>query len=248
MKRQQNRQALILISFLLFPATIFYFSPVLIIIAASRGIVAGCFIVFLLQFLGSILLGRLFCGWICPAAGLQEACFAIKDKAVSNRFDRIKYFIWAPWIVGIIVAAATAGGFRNIDPLFQTKYGISVAEPGAYIIYFVVTGLILILALKFGKRAFCHYGCWMAPFMIFGTKLGNRLKIPRLALKADRTACIDCRRCTNTCPMSLQVMKMIKSGSMTNAECILCGNCIDVCPRKVIRFTFSRPESPKRTD
>jgi len=46
MKRQRVRKALILISFFLFPVTIFYLSPVLIIEGASQGIVAGSFIIF----------------------------------------------------------------------------------------------------------------------------------------------------------------------------------------------------------
>lgn len=48
MRRQRLRRALILISFVSFPITLFYFSPVLIIMAAHEGVIAGCFIVFAL--------------------------------------------------------------------------------------------------------------------------------------------------------------------------------------------------------
>lgn len=65
------------------------------------------------------------------------------------------------------------------------KYALSTVEPGAYIIYFVVTGIIITLAFTADRRGFCHFGCWMAPFMIIGTKLGQIAGAPALHLKSD---------------------------------------------------------------
>jgi len=53
MKRQRLRKALILVSFLFFPVTIYYFSPVLIIQGVTEGIVAGSFLVFVGMFVSS---------------------------------------------------------------------------------------------------------------------------------------------------------------------------------------------------
>jgi ferredoxin-type protein NapH len=39
--------------------------------------------------------------------------------------------------------------------------------------------------------------------------------------------------------MSLDVNGMVKLARMENSECILCGTCIDGCPKKVIRYSFS---------
>jgi ferredoxin-type protein NapH len=39
--------------------------------------------------------------------------------------------------------------------------------------------------------------------------------------------------------MSLDVNGMVRTPTMENAECILCGSCVDTCPRDVIRYTFS---------
>lgn len=68
MKRQNIRITLMIISFLLFPITIYYFSPYLIVMGAITGIVTGSFIIFLLQFIFSLFSGRAFCGYICPLA------------------------------------------------------------------------------------------------------------------------------------------------------------------------------------
>ena len=83
-RRQKIRKGLILISFLFFPITIYYLSPVLIVAGAAKGVVTGSFIVFGLMFLVALVLGRVFCGWVCPGAGLQEACFSVRDKEVKK--------------------------------------------------------------------------------------------------------------------------------------------------------------------
>lgn len=84
MKRQQIRKMFLLISLLLFPVTLYYFSPALIVDAGLQGILNGSFLVFCLLFLLSIPFGRLFCAYLCPAGGLQECVFAVKEK-VRNR-------------------------------------------------------------------------------------------------------------------------------------------------------------------
>jgi len=161
-----------------------------------------------------------------------------------------------PWIAGIIVTIVISGGLHKIDPLYQTKngililgpntqvtypkYGISISEPLSYIIYLGIIALIVIPAFTAGKRSFCHYICWMAPFMIIGTKISNLLRLPALRLKSDENKCIDCKSCTKNCPMSLDVNAMVRKGSMINSECILCGTCADICPKGVIEYTLGK--------
>lgn len=237
--RQRIRRALVLVSFLLFPITIFFFSPALIIEGAAQGIIVGSFVTFGLLLLSSLFLGRAFCGWACPGAGLQESCFPVADKkAKGGRADWIKYFIWGPWIATIVALAVLAGGLKRVDVLYQTTHGISVAEPTAYIIYYFFLILIVVLAFTAGRRAFCHYVCWMAPFMVIGTRIKNALGWPSLHLVPHQAECIQCRTCTENCPMSLPVAEMVQKGSLRNSECILCGQCVDGCGQGAIRYSF----------
>jgi ferredoxin-type protein NapH len=64
--RQRIRKALVIISLLLFPATLYYFSPAIILGGASEGIINASFIVFGLMFISALFVGRLWCGWLCP--------------------------------------------------------------------------------------------------------------------------------------------------------------------------------------
>jgi ferredoxin-type protein NapH len=239
-RRQSIRRALVLFSLLLFPVVLNYLSPYLIIDGAANGVVNGSFVVFGLLFLSALFVGRAWCGWACPGAGLQDA-FAVVNgsRSPGGRWDWIKWAIWIPWVAAIAFAAASAGGYRTVDFFYMMDTPISVDRPMGYIMYYTVIGIFLLLALAIGKRAGCHYICWMAPFMILGRKLRNAFAWPSLRLKAYAAACGECGTCTKGCPMSLEVTRMVKSRAMEHPECILCGTCVDSCPKGAIRYSFS---------
>lgn len=52
--------------------------------------------------------------------------------------DWIKCFIWVPWLALIVLVAVKSGGFRRIEPLYQTEQGISVIDPINYVYCFVL--------------------------------------------------------------------------------------------------------------
>ena len=174
---------------------------------------------------------------MCPAGGCQEAIFLARDRKVK-RGDCIKWIIWVPWISAIVVLAVKGGGYKKIDFLYQTTYGFSIGNVNALVIYLFVLLLIAVPALVVGKRSFCHHLCWMAPFMILGRKLANVFKVPSLRLAPKPEVCIHCRKCTENCPMSLPVESMVEAKQMENAECILCGTCVDGCNRGAITYVF----------
>jgi ferredoxin-type protein NapH len=240
-KRQRIRKALLLVSLLSFPVIINYLSPYVILDGAMNGVVNGSMIMFGAMFLSSLLVGRLWCGWLCPGAGLGEACIAVNDKPARGG-NWIKWAIWAVWLGLIAYLAVSAGGYKSVNFFHLTESGISVDRPQGYIIYYAVIGIFVILSLVAGKRGACHTICWMAPFTILGRKIRNLFGWPALRLKAEQDKCIDCKRCTKACPMSLDVNGMVQSGMMENSECVLCGSCVDTCPQGVIRYSFSAGE------
>lgn len=237
MKRQNVRKLVLISSMLLFPITIYYFSPQLIILGGLDGIMTGSFIVFLAMLISSVFLGRLFCGYLCPAGGIQECVMLINDKNPKQGWkNNIKYVIWLIWIIGIVVCFIFRKHEFTVNFFYQTTHGISIANIYDYVIYYGVVLLFFIPSVLFGKRIFCHYFCWMAPFMVIGIKLGNLLHIKRLRLNADKNACVNCQMCNKTCPMSLNVAEKVKNEAMDDYECILCGTCVDTCPKKAIAY------------
>ena len=245
-RRQRYRQALLMLSLLLFPVTLYYFSPMLILQGASQGIINASFIVFGLMFLSSLFVGRLWCGWACPAGALQEFGQPINNKRTpGGKFNWIKWMIWVPWIVLIVALAMSADGYHTVNPLYQLETGATLAlplnggSPPWFMIYYIILALFLGLAVVFGRRASCHSICWMAPFMILGRWLRNRGGWPSLRLVAEADKCTHCQTCSRGCPMSLDVHTMVQRMDMEDSECILCGTCVDGCSKNAIRFTFS---------
>ena len=238
MKRQQIRKLLLITSLLLFPITLYYFSPALIINAGLNGIINGSFIVFVLMFLVSIPFGRLFCSYFCPAGGLQECAFTVNEKKPKQGWrNYIKFVIWGMWLIIVVLCYFHRGKIIAIDFLFETENGISVSSVQSYIIYYGIICLIFIPSILFGKRIFCHYLCWMAPFMILGIKLRRFLHLPGIHIRAiKKDNCVSCGKCNKACPMGIDAMKEIKHGIISSQECIQCGACIDNCSKKVLAF------------
>jgi ferredoxin-type protein NapH len=238
--RQKLRKGLIIGMFLLFPVTIYYFSPVLILQGAALGLLSGSAAVFGLQFLSSLILGRAFCGWACPAGGLQEIAMNFRDRRVGRKRIRwIKFVIWLPWFLSFVFLLLQAGGIREVNPIWRTAKGVSVSDISSLIIYLLIVLLFVLLSATIGRRAGCHTICWMAPFMVIGRKIRNILTWPSLRLRVETQKCIQCGRCTKACPMSIEVMDLVQVDNLETQDCILCGSCVDVCPKDVIHFTFS---------
>lgn len=243
--RQKIRNTIVFVIFLSFPVILNYFSPYLSMSGAFEGIISGSLLLFGILFVSALFLGRAFCGWLCPVGCFQDICARINDRR-RPRHHWIKYLIWVPWFSFIVIGLIRAGGIRKIQPLYMTENGISVTEPMQYATYFTVLFIFLILAVAAGRHAFCHYGCWIAPFMIFGRKIRNIFGWPSLQLRAKPDRCIDCKTCTKNCPMSIDVWQHVKKDNMEHGDCILCGQCADNCKQKVIRYSFgSKRKKPK---
>ena len=105
-------------------------------------------------------------------------------------------------------------------------------------VYLLVVFILFFLPLICGKRAACHYICWMAPFMNLGIKIRKLLHLPGLRIATDHTKCVDCKICTKNCPMGLDVHQIVKEGHIDEYECSMCGECIDQCPKKAISYKF----------
>ena len=187
-------------------------------------------VLMIIVFTTTILLGPLFCGWICPMGTFQEWIGKIGKKIFKKKYNRFipyridKYlrFLRYGVLTWVIYMTAVSGKliFQDFDPyytLFQFWTG-EVAVSG-----FIALGLVIILSL-FVERPFCKYAC------PYGAVLGvfNLFRI--IPLRRNSDTCIDCKLCDRVCPMNITVSK---AGKVRDHQCISCFECTSddgVCP------------------
>ncbi len=239
--RQNIRKILLIISFLLIPVTIFYVSPIVIMMGAAEGIASGSMLLFILLFILSLFVGRLWCGWLCPMGAWQEICSPLmKHTVIRGWRDWIKYGVTVLWLAVIAQSLYAAGGIHAVDPFYGTVGGISISSLEVLMIVTIIFCFIFVVAFFTGRRGFCHVFCPIAGIMVAGRSIRNLAGWPALQLHADASQCIDCNKCQKECPMGLDVHQMVRDDNMEDPDCILCASCSDVCPKGVIRYSVTR--------
>ncbi len=239
--RQKIRLALVYLALLLFPVTLNFFSPYVSIDAAMTGLVSGSVLVFAGMFVSGLFLGRAWCGWLCPMAGMAEIGAQINKKPANvRRLTIVRYIIFAVWFGILLTCFILAGGLKGFNPLHLTENFVSVDEPMKFITYYLVLFTFFALNLWLGKRGACHGICWMSPFMVGGYLTGRLVRLPQLRIKSEPAKCSDCKTCDGKCPMGVPVNAQAKAGFVKSLDCILCGQCVDACPNRVLSYGFKR--------
>ena len=237
LSRQTIRRAILIVSFLLLPATLFYISPIVILMGAAEGIATGSLLLFAALAVLSLGVSRFWCGWLCPMGAWQEICSPVMKRTVKDgRRNLVKYGVTVLWLSLLAYLFIGAGGILAVDPFYGTVNGLSITSVDTLMIAgFIFLGIFAV-ALVMGRRGFCRVICPTAVLMIAGRKIRNAVGWPALQLAADAGRCIDCGKCSKACPMGLGVHGMVREGQMESAECILCATCADACPEGVITY------------
>lgn len=257
---QKLRKTLLYLWFMVMPITFNWMSPVLIIVAGFQAVINMSYIIFGLWFLSSLIFGRAYCAFACQWGAIQEIFgYTVPKKLHPTKKAKaraIKYFVFAIWIVFVVLGPILAGGFVNGTNVYfpnladedgrNTLFSFSEYFNGGHIFYFgIQITLAIFFGLLFGCRSFCNYGCPMAVFGIIGTKFKKWLKYPSLHLESNKETCIKCGKCSKACPMSLDVKEMVQNENMMHDDCILCGSCIEQCPKSTISYAWKWPKNKK---
>ena len=197
------------------------------------------------------ILGKLWCGWICPFGLLCDWFSAlrrklgIRERQISQvskkRLARIKYILLVLLI--LIPPLVTLGllpkdfyiPFCNICPgksllpLFigETKYLAinldNIVTISLSVALLSVTGGMLV-GIFFKERFFCVF-CPMLALI----RLLKPLTLLRLV--KEPSACSGCGNCRRVCPMDIErVYRERISKDVQTEECINCGSCAEACP------------------
>lgn len=175
----------------------------------------------------AILLGPIFCGWMCFVGLYQDICrylgkFIKKEpielpEKIHGALKYSRYFLF--------VGSLTIGGmFLFPGKVWGNFAGLMKGHPtiNAAFYFLIMLGILSL----FAKRFFCRYFC------TFGAKLGLFGLLRPITINRSES-CISCKACSKECLMNIQVDKI---NSLANPNCINCLKCIECCPNNSLKI------------
>ena len=191
----------------------------------------------------TLLLRRVFCGYMCPIGTISEwlgslaARLGLNPRRFPARVDGglalLKYVGVA--IILFITWRASELEFRAFDPCYSL-----IGRHGEDITFwaYAVAGAIVIGSLLI-TMPFCR---WLCPFAAVLNPF-SRAGIARI--KRNEETCTSCGKCSRVCPMAIPVAEVKQ---VTHARCMSCLNCVDACPAlEKGAISWGPPGPPRRT-
>ncbi len=215
---------------------------------------------------GTVLLGRFFCGWICPLGGTIDAADGViqTQEKIKNKkkITRIKYLVLASSVLIALLGFNVAG---YIDPItiayrsyelflypfvsFIGSEPLSCVLPGYqardYPFYYYNWAWIAIvffgvLGLSgFLRRFWCRVLCPLGAMYALVSHFSFFRRV------VDTNKCVHCGVCVKGCRVGAIVTDGV--GTMEH-ECIKCFDCLKHCKYDAISFQFSSPTKVKSAD
>lgn len=174
--------------------------------AITAGVAVICAVI-----LFALVVGRVFCGTICPVGSLQELAYTVPvKKVVIRRTDILEMIRLAVFLVTVI-AATYLVDLMAITGLYDL-FSLTVSAG-----LIIAAGLVLLSVFVY--RPVCRVIC---PFGVLFS-LCAEFSIFRLERTGD---CIACGKCEKVCPAKTAGLNDPKR------ECYLCARCKDACPVK----------------
>ncbi len=170
----------------------------------------------------TVLMGRIWCGWVCPQTVLSD----LTGQVVSSRtpLKRLASHGWV-LVVSLVVGASLIWYFVSpyefLDRLLQNRLGPVLWG------FWTVHTVILFLDLTFLRQRFCKTVC---PYAKMQSVLYDDQTLVIAFDDRRKDECMNCEACLRACPVGID----IRAGQ--DIACINCTKCIDACSRQTARI------------
>ncbi|MCU0377444.1 MAG: 4Fe-4S binding protein [Bacteroidales bacterium] len=189
-----------------------------------------------LWLIATLVLGRGFCSWGCFYGGWDDGFSRFRKRPALRKIS--DSWKWMPFAVLLMVALTAAltliptycdwmCPFKAVTEFEQVTNLESGVKAGVFISLF--GGLVVALPVMSRKRTQCSFLC---PLGAVNT-VSN--KVTPFTIKIDKTACNECYKCVEVCPLFALTPDDVKRGK-ASVFCSKCGKCVDACTKKAIHF------------
>lgn len=198
------------------------------------GLLAGIFIGPVMHYLlGKLIIalpfGRIWCGWACwTAAVLDQLPYRKSAGWLPKRWRKVRYVHFGSSLA-LVLFLFFILGYRNGALGQSAVYWFIIGN-----LFYWGVGITLAILLK-DNRAFCKYVC---PVSVI---LKETSRPALLKVSGNAEACLNCKSkaCTTLCPMDIRIPDYIIAGErVLSNECILCQQCVAVCPPNTLTLSF----------
>ncbi|SDD57554.1 4Fe-4S binding protein [Sporomusa acidovorans] len=176
----------------------------------------------------ALLLGRVFCSWICPLNTVLEWAAVIKaPKVRGTRNGWLPFGILALFLLAAVLTSLPL--FTILSPIGILSRAIAV---GAGLEFLFIVALVA-LEWLYDRKAWCRNLCPV------GALYGLLGKWRPVSIGIDHSRCLRCQQCSNACSMRVAV----GSGKLLDQlTCTNCGDCVDACAAKAVSFTWKNKQ------
>lgn len=238
-------------------------------IQLGAAVLSFSMVIFVGWLLVTLALGRVYCSTVCPVGTLQDVCSRVprmrplaKYGTDSRRYryarpaTRLRYVMLGVTLIclmaGFMIIPSLIEPYmayeRICSDLFRPLLklivpGLTCMGIGNEHVAIFVTGTatataiaavlavsIALLSIRFGRRL-CNTVCPV------GTALGcvSRFSIYQMDINTD--LCVNCGLCEDVCKAHCIDLK---DHTVDGSRCVVCFDCMAVCPNNAIRYTRSR--------
>lgn len=212
-------------------------------IAASKHVHWQLIASLALPVLLTVVLGKVFCSWICPAYVLFELTGKLRSllRVAEIQPGELSFSPRNKYVF-LVVGAALAAIFSG--PLFALIYPPAVISRAlhAWVFGTTLTGMVVLLGLIVGFELFVSPRWWCRTMCPGGALYGLLGWLRPVRIKLRTETCTGCKDCIPVCEEGIN--PITQSASI---ECDNCGVCIRHCGDGALYYAIGLPGVGKRS-